>query len=144
MDELYLALKAKCGFEPIRVPGPEALERGNVSVLARIPPNGVRPWVLVAHALLVAGDAAPWKVDISKQLYLREGPRGRMVYSWRLILQSPQLVTHLASIVAVVKAAPRPRGVELTEFALPGQTASRNSGGGPLIGKGASLSKGED
>lgn len=144
MDDLYRILRARCGFEPVRRPGLEAVERGSVSILGRIPANGTRQWVLIAHALLVAGDAAPWKADVSKLLYLRDGPRGRMVYSWRLILQSPQLAEHLPRIVEVVHAAPRPRGVELTEFPLPGQTESRNSGGGPHIGKGASFAKGEE
>lgn len=92
-------------------------------------------WVLVVHHLLQRMRNLPWKVDISRQYFLRVGPAGeKLYYAWRLIFQGPTPMSEqIPSITQVMLATPRPSRVELTEIAL-GGSASR---GQIVNGKGA-------
>lgn len=100
-------------------------------------PSGMKngTWPLIAHQLLLmsSGDS-PWKVDISRQYFLRNLPQGpKMFYAWRLIFQGEELPQHWGSIVEAVRNAPSPARSEVMEIPLHGG-AERNV---PRNGKGA-------
>lgn len=92
-------------------------------------------WPLIAHQLLLMsrGDS-PWKVDISRQYFLRELPQGpKMFYAWRLIFQGQELSDNWGHIVDAVRNAPTPSRTEVMEIPIQGG-GERNM---PKNGKGA-------
>jgi hypothetical protein len=93
-------------------------------------------WLIVARNLLLSQESgSPWKVDISKQYFLK-GPEGskKIVYGHRLLVQAENVTQHFEEIVRVVLGSRPSSVVEVNSFPLPGATPDRNVG---RNGKGA-------
>lgn len=129
--EISTALRAKCGFETINVSATDTQAR----FIGRVSPSQMGGWILVIHQLLShAEQGAPWSIDISKQYFLKGG---RVVFGWRIIIQSPSIEAAVPSLVAVIQGTPRTGGGETTEMPLIGASVNRNT---VIRGKGAAPS----
>ena len=130
LNDLKNLLGSKTGFVTLD----QQASENQLRVVGRVPPNASSHWVLVVHRLLSVSEAAssPWKVDISRQYFLRAaGNSKKLFYSWRLIFQAPKITEQLQAILNAINTAPKPARVELQEYPLTG--ASRNH----VNGKGA-------
>lgn len=127
VNDLKALLAQRTGFEVLDMQPSDAQLR----IVGRVPPNASSHWVLLVHRLLVVSKNAPWKVDISRNYFLRAvGTSEKLFYTWRLIFQAPKMQTQLKSIVDAVNSAPRPARVELQEFPLTGTDRTIKNGKG--------------
>jgi len=121
-SDLYTVLKQKCGITPAE----ETTAANRLQFLARLDPVKASSWKVVMHRLKQAEFDAPWSIDLSKVMFLKNNnPRGVLVHGWRVIVKAVALNDALAHILSLVKAAPNVR-VELEEVALPGGGAHRH------------------
>lgn len=134
--KLFQSLKAKSKFEVVD----HTLEANKLRVIGRIRDDqsgqSMQNWLIIARNLLLAQEkGAPWKVDISKQYFLK-GPDDskKIVYGHRLIIQATDIANHFDDIVRVVLGSKPAATVEMSAFPLPGASPDRNVG---RNGKGA-------
>ena len=129
VNDLKTMLSGRCGFETLD----EQASPDQLRLVGRVPPNAASHWVLIIHKLLVTAERTPWKVDVSRFYYTRVVGQNqkKLFYSWRLIFQGKDIVSHLQGIMQTINDAPRPVRVELQEHPLHG--AQRNH----VNGKGA-------
>lgn len=131
IDHLKNLLRDRAGFEVVDA----SSGASQLRLVGRVPPNASAQWVLIVHRLLVMSKKADWKVDISRNYFLKELTSGpKLFYAWRLIFQAGNVEEQLQSILDAVNNAPRPARVELQEYPLPGAGKHRNE---PKNGKGA-------
>ena len=124
---LYSILHKRVGFE-VRS---QSRSEQQLRLLARIPPNNMTKWLSIMNRLFEEESEQPWSLDISKQ-YFRRGDR--VIYAWRVIIQGPELETHLKTLVRLIASAPQPTN-EVTTKRLPGRwKEDRNV---PVRGRGA-------
>ncbi len=136
VNTVLQALHEKSHFDVVdHSVGPNQLR-----VIGRIPADQmgqfIQNWLIIARNLLLAQEkGSPWKVDISKQYFLK-GPEGqkKIVYGHRLIIEATNIEAHYPAIVAAILDSKPAATVEVTSFPLPGATAERNTG---KNGKGA-------
>lgn len=129
-QELLVALKTKAGFQTVGAP---TESENQIRIIGRLPSNqGIESWLLVIRQMLLTSEEAPWKVDVSKQYFLKGN---RVVYGWRLILQAEDVASCLPAITQSVMSSPKPSRQEVTEMALPGAGPDRNNPS--ATGKGA-------
>lgn len=131
-DEVLAALKRQGSFDVVN----HTVGAGQLRLLGRVPLKGpqAKRWLDLVDHLLGVCEEAPWKVDISKNYFRRDG---ELRFGWRLIFQTPSLEQHLGDIAAAIErafvvGAPLPRNRELTEFPLAGVGPDRNM---PIAGK---------
>lgn len=123
LDQLKNLLRDRAGFEVVDASSTDA----QVRLVGRVPANAGSQWVLIVHRLLEMSRKSPWKVDISRNYFLRDLSSGpKLFYAWRLIFQSPAVESHLTEIISVISNSPRPSKVELQEFPLAGVSSRRN------------------
>ncbi len=135
---LFQALAAKSKFEVV-----ESTPSANqLRIIGRIPADSagqcMQNWLVIARNLLLAQEnGAKWKVDISKQYFLKGAPNAKkIVYGHRLLIQAQDVAQYFDEIVAVILES-RPSAVTTVDsFPLPGADGSRNVVG--KNGKGAS------
>lgn len=138
LRDLQAALQKKTGFEVI-----DHTETGSqLRLVGRQPKDrmgmNISNWLLVIRNLLQrsAASNSPWRVDVSKNHFLRGE---QVVYSWRLIFQCEGAVQEqYEDIIKTLRSAPHASKGEITEFPLPGANKNRNNGGGIGKGRGAS------
>lgn len=124
LEDLKKILAARAGFEAVDA----SVAESQIRLIGRVPPNASSHWLLIVHRMLVACGRAAWKVDISRQYFLRDLPSGpKLFYAWRLIFQAPQIETVMPNILNTIHTSPRPAVVELAEFPLPGGDTYRKS-----------------
>jgi len=122
LEDLKKILRDRAGFEVVDATASES----QIRLVGRVPPNASSHWVLIVHRLLVSCSQASWKVDISRQYFLRELSNGpKLFYAWRCIFQAAQLSSQLPDILTVIHNTPKPSRVELQEFPLSGAGSSR-------------------
>lgn len=127
VNDLKALLAARAGFEVLDMQPSDSQLR----VVGRVLPNASAYWVLVVHRLLVASKNTAWKVDVSRNYFLRAvGNSEKLFYTWRLIFQAPKMPTQIKSIMDAVNSAPKPARVELQEFPLTGADRSHKNGKG--------------
>ena len=140
--DLQAALNRKSGFEVVdhtqgetqlRIMGRQKKDAMGVNM---------SNWMLVIKELKVRMKKAPWKVDISKEYFVRD-ENEQVMYGWRLIFQADDgsaIEPHLMDIVKVVMDSKHTARGELTEITLGGAKpgVERNVG---AHGKGASTIK---
>jgi hypothetical protein len=138
LRDLQAALSRKTGFEMIE--HNEGV--GQLRVMGRQPKDrmgmNIANWLLVVRSLLQRSGQAgsPWKVDVSKQHFLRGE---QVIYAWRLIFQCDGAIKgHYDDIIKTLRSAPHTSKGEITEMPLPGASKNRNNGGGIGKGRGAS------
>jgi hypothetical protein len=130
--ELYRLLAEKASFEVVK----ETASASQLRVIGRIGKDKWSYWLPVMERLLRASaeTGRAFSCDISKQyLAAPDGVR----YAWRLIFQSSALEAAMDRLIEVVRSAPRPERVELTEVRLPGYAGRAFRGGVSPRGKGA-------
>jgi hypothetical protein len=133
LKDLFQTLGQKSGFQVV---GEPTADENQLRVIGRLPRNkGVQAWLLVVNALLARSEAAPWKIDVSKQYFRRQG---HVVYGWRLIVRTESLSADMPDIIRTIATAPRPAQEEVTEMPLIGSSANRNDT--TATGKGAGYS----
>lgn len=125
-EQLFTVLAKKAGFEVVNATGNQAQLR----VLGRVQGSeNTARWLLVVERLLMKAVGAPWNIDISKQYFLRGE---KLLYGWRVILQSPDLTPHFSTIVSTVNSTPSRVAVVSDEIPLnanPNRNALRNGKG---------------
>lgn len=127
-------LRAHAGFDAVES---ETHVRPNqLRLLGRVPPAELERWRTFLRRFLALGDQVPWKADVSKYVFLRDGA---LVYAWRIVVQGEGLAAHAEALGAQVlpPAAPAAsRGpVQVTEMPLVGVSPDRNNPAG--TGRGA-------
>ena len=120
LRDLQAALNRKSSFE--MVDHTNGVDQLRVIGRQKGDPMGVNlnNWLLVVKNLLQGQMNAQWKVDISKNYFLRGE---HVIYGWRLIFQTPDgspLEPHIPAIVKAIMTAPHTATGELKEFPLPG------------------------
>lgn len=118
VDDLISALKMRGGYEVVS----NNSSVNQARLIGRVPTQLVRGWLIVVQQLLVQSSKASWSIDISKHYFLRAG---KVMFGWRLILQSPELESCMADIITTITNAPRPRAT-VDSQPLAGASASRN------------------
>jgi hypothetical protein len=122
LEALKSILRERAGFEVVDLSSADS----QIRIVGRVPPNASSQWVLIVHHLLLVSRKAAWKVDISRNYFLRDAPSGpKLFYAWRLIFQAPNISEQLIEISSAFKNAPKPARVELQEYPL-GATRNRN------------------
>lgn len=136
VSQFFEALAAKSKFEVVD----HSLSANQLRVIGRIPADQtgqcMQNWLIIARNLLLAQEkGSPWKVDISKQYFLK-GPEGskKIVYGHRLLIQAENVGQHFEDIIRVVLGSRPSAVVEVNSFPLPGAVQDRNVG---RNGKGA-------
>lgn len=137
LRDLQAALNKKSGFEVVD----HSESEGRLRLMGRQPKDrlgvNLNNWLLVVRSLLRRSPAAPWKVDISKEYFLRGE---QVLYGWRLLFQGEDIASHYEDIFAAIMNAEHTSRGELTEFPLPGGdiyqrgkniSSVREGGGGP-------------
>jgi len=111
LSNIRRLLQERARFEVVEVTPSETQFR----VIGRVPPNAGSHWVVVVHHLLKHTKSTVWKVDISRQYFLRDTGAGeKLFYAWRLIFQGgPKILMHVPDIVKALESAPPPSRVEL-------------------------------
>jgi len=133
--DLLRTLGRKAGFELVE----QTSTPGQLRLLGRIPLDrasvNMNNWLIVIRQLLSRSAEAEtlWKTDVSKHYFLLNG---KVVYAWRVIFQADSVEAQLADIIRTITEAPPSSRSELTEMALPGVTADRNSTVGGRRGAG--------
>lgn len=117
-DELSDLLLKKAGFETLEV---GRKQPNQIRVMGRVHKGVMGKWKEAIHRLLAAQEGARWKVDISKQYFLRSGS---VFYGWRLLFQGEDMESLLPEVYTVISDTPV---VELTEVPLVGASPDRNS-----------------
>lgn len=92
---------------------------------ARVPPNSSAQWTLCRHQLLLRAAVAPWKADISKMYFVRDG---RQFYIWRIIFQGPYR-ENTQDVVNTITSTPRAKS-EVKEIQLVGSRGTYQYGKG--------------
>jgi hypothetical protein len=115
-------LQSKAGFQVV---GEPTESENQLRIIGRLPGNqGIEPWLLVVRQMLLMSEEADWKVDVSKQYFLKNG---KVVYGWRLIFQAIDVPSCLQAIIQSVVSAPKPTTREVMEMPLLGASADRNN-----------------
>lgn len=122
---LYQHLHQRTGFEVVN----QTVGENQIRIIHRISKEGMENWLAVMDALFDAEAVSPWSIDLSKQYF----KRGRVVYGWRFILQAPNVVEHLPSVIEAVQKAPM-ASHPVSEQPLVGAGLSRR--GVNAVGKG--------
>jgi hypothetical protein len=126
-DDLKALLATRTGFEVLDL----QLSANQLRIVGRVLPNASKHWVLLVHRLLTVSKSSAWKVDISRNYFLRSvGDTERLFYTWRLIFEASNMASQIESIHAAVNSAPRPARVELEEFPLTGADRTHKNGKG--------------
>lgn len=129
---IYAALAQKSGFEVLEEnETPKQLRISGRSHLDR--------WAFFApviYQLISASEkpGSPWTCDVSKRYIVHNQ---KILYTWRLIFQSPDLAAQYQNIVATIMSSARPARVELTSQLLPGYQPGDVRGGRNEKGKGS-------
>lgn len=141
VNQLFQALAAKSKFEVVE----HSLGAHQLRIIGRIPADQMgqcmQNWLIIARNLLLAQEnGSPWKVDISKQYFLK-GPEGskKIVYGHRLLIQADGVEQHFTSIISVILGSKPSSVIEVNSFPLPGTGRERNVG---TNGKGANAIRG--
>jgi len=95
------ALAKKVGLEVVSMTNTDQQLR----VLGRVHPNLLHDWLLVMQWLLTKSETTDWKIDLSKQYFLRGQ---KLLYGWRIIIQSENLSKHYSDIVSTIMSVPSP------------------------------------
>lgn len=100
-EVLQPILLQRAGLETIEA----ASEQGRVRIFGRVRSNRMPTWLMAVQGLLQASEhesssGAAWKVDISKQYFLRGG---KLFFGWRIILQAQSLSESLPRIIEVIQ-----------------------------------------
>lgn len=118
--DLQAALHKKSGFQVLDHNASEGQLRVMGRQLKDTMGVNLNNWFLVIRTLLQKHTKAPWKVDVSKNYFLRGDV---VIYGWRLIFQTDDgssLDPHLQEIVATILSSPHTARGELSEYPLPG------------------------
>lgn len=130
--DVFAALAQKVGFEVVS----EKETKSQLRIIGRCSPKS---WPFLLPVIFVLEkkakmDGSTWTVDISKK-YLESNDR--VLYSWRFIFQSQDVVAAYPVIVSTIKGAPLPGRVEVDEVLLPGYKIGDTHGGVNEKGKGS-------
>ena len=122
LGKLYGVLNSKAGITPAE----EHRSDNRVVILARHDRGRVASWMAVCKRLKQAEFTAPWSIDISKPVFLKNNvATGDLVFAWRIIVKSTDIKEALAQITSIIASSPSVR-VELEEIMLPGGGQHRN------------------
>lgn len=122
------ALRLRGGFEKVK----ESELTGQYRILGRVKQETNDAWLLLVTRLLIASERTEaWSVDISKQYFVQGG---KLMYGWRLIVQSRELATAYSDIAELATSAPR---VKATIAEQPLVGARRSPPSASNNGKGA-------
>lgn len=132
--DVFAALAKKSGFEVLQ----ESETPKQLRVMGRSHLDRWAFFLPIIHTLLTRTSRPEngWTCDISKQYFLSDG---RVLYGWRFIFQSADLVTQYGDIIMAINSAPRPARVEVESQLLPGYKPGDVRGGVNAKGKGASV-----
>ena len=113
-DELYVALNQAVRFQVVQ----ETPRKSQISIIGRVPKQGMDTWLFIIHHLILVTDSSPWSIDISKQYFNRGG---KLMWGWRLIIQSGggDFETEVRDVINQIGASPKARPI-LQEQPLPG------------------------
>ena len=131
LQDIYAALAQKADFEKIN----DTETEGRLRFTGRCPASRWPFLMLVIFELNKLNDGGQINFDISK-LYIND--RGRLKYSWRVIIQAPELATKYQLVVDHIRRAALPARAEVDEVLLPGYKRGQVRGGVNDKGKGAS------
>lgn len=113
IEELCKSLNRKAGLETVS----NSSTPNQIRLIGRVPTQGISTWLSIMERLLIRSESTKWKVDLSKQYFIRGG---KLMYGWRIIFQSPEPIEeHLADIEGIISNTPAPIG-ESDEFHLYG------------------------
>jgi hypothetical protein len=131
--DIYAALAQKADFEVVT----DAETTARLRFAGRCHPQRWSFFCLVIFELNKLNEGGEGVTcDISKQ-YINQN--GRLLYSWRIIFQHPELANHYQRIVDHIRRAPLPARSEVNEVLLPGYKHGDVRGGVNAKGKGASV-----
>lgn len=113
LESLVQALYKKNGFEILsKDESPSQLR-----LMGRVHAPFMGQWKVTMQRLLAMQENAPWKVDISKNYFLRAN---KVFYGWRLVFQAPDIVALYEELTKTILAAPASARNEVTEIPLIG------------------------
>lgn len=140
LEKLLQALKSKAGITSVE----QTVSSNQVKLLCRLAKERSSTWTVVQHKLKKAEFDAPWVLDLSKVVFLKNNtPSGPLVHAHRIIIKADDLQGAINEICRLILASPNARA-ELDEIPLPGggshRLQERNGRGATLTsGSGASF-----
>jgi len=128
--DLYTTLHKRVGFEIVG----ETVSPNQIRIIGRLPQPNMQNWLVVLQRLLLKAEQTPWKVDVSKQYFVKNG---KVFYAWRVIFQAEEIATHLEDIISTISTAPRARAEvdEVNLYAGENRNALRMGKGAQPSGK---------